>query len=69
MFQINSEETITIVCEGGWKYHGTLQDTFFSLFRKPEWIKLKTSRGIILINTFSIVSILYDSNKTNRKTN
>lgn len=58
----------TIICEGGWKYTGTITETNLSPFGKLQWLEIKTNKGRVQINANYIVSILRnDNNITNRK--
>jgi len=62
-----------IVCEGGWKYVGELIDVNVSLFGlgSLQWVKIRTKKGIIRVNSSHIVSILEYGNRettTKRKT-
>lgn len=49
----------TIVCIGGWKYTGKIIEENKSTLLKVQWIKIKTKKGTVSINTDHIVSIMY----------
>jgi len=59
---------VTIICVGGWKYIGNLEDITHSPMGKLHWIKLSTKKGTVKINGDHVVAILeYADNTTNRK--
>jgi len=53
------KNVIIVVCIGGWKYSGQLVDTSYNLISGMKWVKIKTAKGHIVINSEHIVSILY----------
>jgi len=59
--------TTTIVCIGGWKYTGTIIEENKSSLLKIQWIKIKTHKGTVSINTDHIVSIIHGNIRTSRK--
>jgi hypothetical protein len=57
--KVVKKTTITIVCQGGWKYTGELIDNSFSAQFGSGWLKLRTQNKVIVINTSAVVSIIY----------
>lgn len=54
---------VTIVCDGGWKYTGKVEEINISLFGKLQHLKLKVAKGIIFLNSSKVVSIMvYEKN-------
>jgi len=53
---------VTVICEGGWKYTGTVVKTLVSISGNLLWIKISTKSGIIAIHSKYIVSIITPHN-------
>jgi len=56
--KLNQLEKVTVVCEGGWKYDGVVLQTLLSPFGNLLWIRLRTDKGSVLLNSKYIVSII-----------
>jgi hypothetical protein len=49
---------VTVICEGGWKYTGDIEEMKMSPIGSLQWIKLNLHRGSVKIHAKYIVAII-----------
>jgi len=57
-------KTVTIICEHGWKYTGTLIDMDATLITKPSWFHLQTKTSQIMVQASRAIAIICKNNET-----
>jgi len=58
VIKINKGEKVNIICEGGWKYTGSIIENLVSPTGNLLWVKIQTDTSKIIINSKYIVSII-----------